>query len=170
MTLWSLPGLVTATVWPYGHGCSCLVRHCSEFDLLFAALSMPHRSDVTFTVAGCDGNGRGGRFAGQASCRTGGWAQRFPSIIWAQWASRSLGQDLLLQPDKTQQERTVSISHRTDQNPHHSHTLLAWRLHAARRAGDLADGQPWHSAQGTAMQITGKIPTLHKRLFAKLKV
>lgn len=55
-------------------------------------------SDVTFTVAGCDGDGGGGRFAGEAGCGAGGGPHRLPAalLLRLQRTHRALREDLLL--------------------------------------------------------------------------
>lgn len=58
-------------------------------------------SDVTFTVAGGDRDGRGGCFAGQTGLGTGGVPQAVHgAILVRQGANRAAGQDLLLEPEQ----------------------------------------------------------------------
>lgn len=63
-------------------------------------------SDVTFTVAGGDGDGRGGCFAGQTGLRTGRVPQAVHgAVLVRQGANRAAGQDLLLEPGQEDTER-----------------------------------------------------------------
>lgn len=70
-------------------------------------------SDVTFTVAGGDGDGRGGCLAGQTGLRTGRVPQAVHgAVLVRQGANRAAGQDLLLEPgQETRRDGTAWHKH-----------------------------------------------------------
>lgn len=92
--------------------CVCVLTQRRHYDLfLLDCLSLVSLfnsstpsicpSDVTFTVAGGDGDGRGGCFAGQTRLRTGRVPQAVHgAVLVRQGANRAAGQDLLLEPEE----------------------------------------------------------------------
>lgn len=87
-----------------------IVFHSSPPPPLLAPLS-PFSSDVTFTVAGGDRDGRGGRLAGQTRLRAGRVPQSVHgAVLVRQRANRTAWQNLLLEPeDRRRKEAEMCV-------------------------------------------------------------